>query len=117
MTEITITLPDKLAAQIGGADFWLPTMIELSMVGFRSPATARASAEVINFLSTNPSPQEVFDCFLSDELQARLDYLLDLNGEGETDETERLELDEWMKFDHITIMLKARAAKLIKQNG
>ena len=114
MTEITITLPDKLAAQIGGADFWLPTMIELSMVGFCSPSTAQASAELIKFLSINPSSQEVLDYFVSDELQTRLDYLLDLNGEGEITESGREELKEWRKFNHITTMLKINAAKLTK---
>lgn len=117
MTEITIALPDKLAAQIGGANLWLPTIIELSMVGFRSPATAQASAETIKFLSTNPMPQDVLNRYLSDELQERLDYLLDLNGEGEINETERQELSEWMKFDHITIMLKANAGKIIRRNS
>jgi hypothetical protein len=111
MTEITITLPDKLAAQIGGANLWLSTIIELSMIGFRSPSTARASAEVINFLSKNPLPQNVLDYFLSDELQARLDYLLDLNGEGEINQTEREELKEWRKFNHIIAMLKINVAK------
>ena len=114
MTEITITLPDKLAAQIGGANLWLPTMIELSMVGFRSPSTAQASAEVIKFLSNNPLPQDVLDYFISDELQERLDYLLDLNGEGEIDEEQRQELKEWRKFNHIATMLKIKAVKQTK---
>lgn len=111
MTEVTINLPDKLAARIGVAgNVWLPTIIELSMIGFRASATARASAEIVNFLSANPSPQEVSGFYISDELQERLDYLLDMNREGEIEESEQYELDEWMKFDHITIMLKAQAA-------
>ncbi len=114
MMEVTVNLPDKLAARIGASGVWLPTIIELSSVGFRTPATARASAETINFLSANPSPHEVLDFFISDELQKRLDYLLEKNGEVKIEEDERLELDEWVKFDHITTMLKVQAAKLLK---
>ena len=115
MMEITINISDKLAAQIGGANIWLSTIIELSLVGFRHPSTNRASAETIKFLSTNPLPHEVLSFYIADEQQKRLDYLLDLNREGKIRETERQELDEWMKLDHITILLKAQAGKLVKQ--
>ncbi len=117
MIEVKVNLSDKLAARIGGANLWLTTIIELSAVGFRYPSTARASAEVINFLSANPTPHEVLQFYVSDELQQRLDYLLELNSESEIEESQLQELDEWMKFDHISILLKAQAGKIVKQNG
>jgi hypothetical protein len=87
------------------------------MDDFQFPSTRGASAELIEFLSRKPSPKEVFDYYISDKHQKRLDNLLDLNGEGEITESQERELDEWMKFDHISIMLKIRAAKLSKQNA
>ena len=36
---------------------------------------------VTDFLATEPSPQEIIGFFLPEDLQARLDYLLDKNGE------------------------------------
>lgn len=117
MTEITIQMSDKLAAQIGGANAWLQTIIELSVVGFKMPATARCSAEISKFLSTNPTPHEVLGFYISDEMQRRLDLLLELNREAETTVDEQQELDEWMKIEHIAIMLKAAAGKLLKNKA
>jgi hypothetical protein len=114
MTEITLNVPDKFASQFQAASLWFPTIFELNIVGFKTPVAA-ASAEVIQFLMRNPSPQEVLDYYISDEWQERISNLLDMNREGEAGEQEQAELDEWMKFDHISIMLKTQAAKLIQR--
>ena len=115
MTEITLELPNSLADKIKPLGVWMPTIIELSLVGFRYPMTAGASSDLIRFLSRNPTPQEVLNYNISDELQERVGYLLDLNREDEISEQERQELDEWMKFDHIAILLSAQAGKLVKE--
>jgi hypothetical protein len=114
MTEITLNVPDKFASQFQAASLWFPTIFELSIVGFGTPVAA-ASAEVIRFLNQNPTPQEVLDYYISNEMQKRLDDLLDMNAEGEASEVEQNELDEWMKFNRITTRLKTQAAKLLKQ--
>lgn len=89
---------------------WLSSIIELSLIGFKTLASATA-AEVIEFLSKNPSPQEVLGYQVSDAAQKRLQRLLTLNERGLLSEAEQLELDELQQLEHVIIMLKARIAK------
>ncbi len=111
MAEITINVPERLVNQVKATGVWFPNIMELGLSGFRTK-TAEAVSDLVSFLEKSPSPQEVLDFYISDELQERLNYLLDVNREGEIEEIEKRELGEWIKFDHITIMLKAQAGNL-----
>ena len=117
MTEMTIEVRDSLAPQIQSFGGWISTIIELAAANFKMSAPQKASAELIDFLSNNPLPSEVMNYFLSETLQKRLEFLLDLNGEGKISEAEEKELDEWERIEHIAIMLKAQAGKQLKQNS
>ena len=116
MTEMTIEVRDSLAPQIQSFGIWLSTLIELTMTNFKHLKPIEAKAELIEFLSRNPSSHEVLNYSLSTEYQERLDYLLDLNGEDEIAEREKEELSEWITFNHICILLAAAAAKELKRN-
>ena len=109
MVQMTMQVPDELANRLQPMRTWLPTLIELSLIGFKTLATATAT-EVIEFLSQNPPPQEVLDYHVSDAAQTRLRRLLSLNENGLLSESEQLELDELQRLEHVIIMLKARIA-------
>jgi hypothetical protein len=109
MVQLTMQVPEELARRIQPMSAWLPTVIELSLIGFKTLATAVA-AEVIEYLSKNPSSQGVLDYHVSDSAQARLQRLLALNEAGLLTGTEQLELDELQRLEHVIIMLKARIA-------
>jgi hypothetical protein len=110
MIDMTLTVPDELAERLEPIGPWLPTVIELGLLGFRTRAAA-AVTEVVGFLATNPSPNEVLKFHLSDEAQMRLRGLLALNSEGLLSEEERRELDELAQLEHVIIMMKARIAR------
>ena len=55
MVQLTMQVPDELARRIQPIGSWLPTVIELSLIGFKTLAAATA-AETIQFLSKNPDP-------------------------------------------------------------
>src|SRR5438132_10165859 len=107
---MTMQVPDELAKRIQPMSAWLPTIIELGLIGLKTAATATA-AEVVEFLSKNPSRREVLEYHASDEAQARLRRLLSLNEAGLLSETEERELDELQRIDHIITMLKARTSR------
>jgi hypothetical protein len=107
MIQMTMQVPDELAKRIQPISNWLPTIIELSLIGFKTLATTAAS-ELIAFLVQNPTSQELFDYHVSNEAQTRLRRLLTLNEAGMLSEMEQLELDELQQLEHIVIMLKAR---------
>lgn len=109
MIQMTMQVSDDLARRIEPIGSWLPTIIELSLVGFKTVAIATAT-EVIQFLAQNPTPQEVVDYHISEQAQARLQRLLVLNESGILSEDEQLELDELERLEHVVVMLKAQVA-------
>ena len=114
MVQLTMQVPDELAKRIQPIRSWLPTILELSLVGFRTLATETAT-ETIQFLLTNPSPQEVLNYHASERAQQRLQRWLALNEAGLLGETEQLELDELQRIEHTLIMLKAHLARQLQQ--
>lgn len=111
MVQMTMDVSEELAKRLQPIRSWLPTVLELGMIGFKTLATQTAS-EVIAFLSTNPSSEEVLNYHASERAQVRMRQLLRLNQAGELGVEEQSELDELQKIEHILIMLKARVGKL-----
>ena len=64
MVQLTMQVPDELARRIQPIGSWLPTVIELSLIGFKTLAAATA-AETIQFLSKNPDPRYLATMFLN----------------------------------------------------
>ena len=115
MVQMTVQLSDELAERCKSVGPWLSTIIELSLAGFRTPASATAS-EVIDFLFSNPSPGELIDFHVSESAQLRLRRLLALNEAGTLSDSEQAELDELQRLEHIIIMLKTRSQKQAVRN-
>jgi hypothetical protein len=107
MTAITIEVPDDLARRLAPISTWLPTVLELGLVGFRTPAIQTAS-EIIALLATGPSVESVLGFHVSDRAQERLRRLLALEAGGQLSVDEHAELDELQRIEHIMIMLKGR---------
>ena len=76
---------------------------------------ASVQDEVLNFLLTSPSPQQIINFHASDTAQERLRYLLEANRNGTLTEAEAAELDEASQMNHFVTMLKAKAHQ--KLNG
>jgi hypothetical protein len=114
MVELTMQLPDQLAARVQPLRHWLPTVLELILVGFKTPATQTAS-EVIEFLATEPTPHSVLAYHVSARAQQRQERLLTLNAAGMLNQDEQRELNELEQIEHIVVMLKAQAVERIQQ--
>ncbi|MBI4770799.1 MAG: hypothetical protein HY784_10430 [Chloroflexi bacterium] len=110
MTEITVQVPDRLANRLQPMAPWLPAVLELSMIGFRTPA-AQTAAEVIQFLVSGPAETDVAKYHVSDRAQGRVRRLLALNAAGALSSEEQTELDEIEQIEHVLVLLKARANK------
>lgn len=115
MVQMTMQVSEELAKRIRPLGPWLPTALELSLIGFKTKATAVAT-EVIEFLASSPNPQDILSFHLSKQAQARLRRLLALNEAGLLGEDENLELDELERIEHVMIMLKAQVAKQMRQS-
>ena len=105
----TFTLPDDLAERVAPYERWLPAILEISLLGLKTPAHV-AAAELVTFLSSNPSPQAVRGYRLSGPLQARVEALLEGNRQGTLSQKETDELDEFMALEHVVRLLKIESA-------
>ena len=114
MIQMTMQVSEELAARLRPIGTWLPTVLELSLVGCQTRATATAT-EVIQFLSNEPTPQEVLDYHVSERAQGRLQRLVALNAAGILGDDEQRELDEMQCIEHIIIMIKAQLAGQVQQ--
>jgi len=73
--------------------------------------------EVLNFLVSTPTPQQIIDFHLSERLQQRLSYLLHENKVRRLTDAENAELDEYSSLNHFMSLLKIKAqTKLAEQN-
>ena len=109
MTIMSMEVSEELAEQLRPIGSWLPTIVELGLVGFTTVAAAVAT-EVVQFLSQNPSPQELLNFHVSPRAQEQLRRLMALNEAGLLSPEEQRELDELEQLEHIIIMLKAQVA-------
>jgi hypothetical protein len=114
MVQMTMEVPEELAERLRPLGSWLPTVLELGLLGCQTSAAATAT-EVIQFLSRGPTPQDVFDYHASERAQVRLRRLLALNAAGLLGEAEELELDELQRIEHVVILLKAQVARQLQQ--
>jgi hypothetical protein len=114
MVQMTMDVPEELAEQLRPLGSWLPTVLQLGLAGFQTLAAATAT-EVIQFLSQEPTPQDVLDYHVSERAQTRLQRLLALNAAGLLGEEEQLELDELQRIEHLVILLKAQVAGQLQQ--
>lgn len=72
-------------------------------------APIRAINDVIaDFLACRPSDEEVLSYFMPPNMQDRVHFLLDLNGEDELTAVEAEELDELARADDFVSLLKAK---------
>ena len=127
MAELTIQVPDELAQRLEPFRDRLPELLTRAvetilpstsssdlLPSVANPTDAPiAYAEVLDFLITRPTPQNIVAFKISPEAQERIRTLLDKNREGTLTETEAAELDLYEQLEHMMILLKAKAHALI----
>ena len=108
MVEMTMQVPNNLAPKLRRMNKWLPTVLELSLAGFKTPA-AQTVSELVGFLSNGPTPKQVASYKVSERSQKRLRRLLALNQSSLLSEEEQAELEETERLEHFVTMLKIQA--------
>ena len=127
MAELTIQVPDELAQRLQPLQNRLPELLKWLVesipngdrkdrVGsvFNTTTPPPAYAEVLDFLISRPTPEEIAKFKVSEEAQTRLREVLEKNRQGILDETEVAELDLYEQCDRLMALLKAKARVRIK---
>jgi len=65
--------------------------------------------EILDFLATAPSSEQLLAFQPSEDLKQRSHYLFEQNRQGRLSAEERGELDEFLRMNHFVNMLKIRA--------
>ncbi|KOR34970.1 hypothetical protein H6G72_13000 [Planktothricoides sp. FACHB-1370] len=105
MPQITIEIPEKLAAKITQMGDRLPELLTLSLDQPALPA--HIYRYILDFLASNPTPEQIAAFSPTPEMQERLRLLLNRSHAGELTDAEQRELDEYENIEHLVIMLKA----------
>jgi hypothetical protein len=71
-------------------------------------ATIRTVDVITDFLASNPSPDALIAYHLPADLQARVDELVEHNGEGQLTFEEQQELYDFMRADEMMSLLKVK---------
>lgn len=71
--------------------------------------TPNSLDEVLDFLLSQPTPEQIIQLRASVEAQSRLRYLLDGNRNNTLNDEERAELESHIQMDNLISRLKARA--------
>jgi hypothetical protein len=105
MAVITLEIPDELADQVAQLHDRLPELLTLSL---QQPAVPAATYRyILDFLVSNPSPEQIAAFGPTPEMQARLRTLLARSRDGQLTPTETRELDEYARIEHLMVMIKA----------
>lgn len=67
--------------------------------------------EILDFLSSTPTPEAILAFRPSPALQGRASELLERNRLGTLSDEDRAELDEFQRMNHFMSMLKIRASE------
>ncbi len=110
MAQITLEIPDEFLEQLeatgNNPTDWLcqrlPDFLRDSLT-----FPAHLYRYILDFIASNPTPQQISDFRPPEEMQERLKILLDRHRSGNLTSLEKTELDEYERIEHIVIMMKA----------
>jgi DNA-binding LytR/AlgR family response regulator len=122
MATITLELPEELAVRLDPLRDRLPELLSqlLDAASAEKKLTLSGTAmthpvflELIDFLSTRPTANQVLAHKVSSAVQERLEELLDKNREDGLTAAEEEEMDAYRLVNHVMILLKARARPVV----
>jgi len=105
MPTVTVEVPDELTARLNQVGERLPELLALSL---EQPAVpARLYRDILNFLASNPAPEQIVAFRPAPEIIERVRTLLAREASGEITSAEKEELDEFEQIEHLMVMVKA----------
>jgi len=105
MTTITIEVPDELSKQLYQVRDRLPELLALSLQ--QPPLPARVYRYILDFLASQPTPEQIAAFGPTPEMTERLETLLAREKGGDITPAEKTELDEYERIEHLVVMIKA----------
>lgn len=116
--EVTFNLPDDVVAQLHPFEDKLPQILELGLRELNAITQVGFSgiAEVLEFLASLPSPEDIIALRPSETLQAQITMLLEKNRTVGLTNTEEQLWQGYQYLEHLVRMAKARALLKLKES-
>lgn len=114
--KITLDISEELATQLQSIEEPLPKVLELGVrkVIDRSQIKFEGVAEVLEFFTQLPTPEEIIALQASESLQNRVRELLDKNRTVGLTEAEQVEWSQYEYVEHLVRIAKAKALAKLK---
>ena len=113
MVQITIEVPEALAERLAAVHERLPEVLAHGLETL-SPLPNEVYRALLDFLTSNPSPEAVLNFKPTPQMQARISTLLEKNRVAQLTPAESAELDEYERINRFVRKLKIRALKDLK---
>lgn len=119
--QITLNLSDELVSRLNAIEDKLPQVIELGLreLNANPQAGFNGIAEVLEFLATLPTPEEIIALRPSETLQTQINYLLEKRRDSRLTDAEAQMWEQYQYIEHLIRKAKAKAylkLKTQKQN-
>ncbi|MDZ7290270.1 MAG: hypothetical protein ONB44_08335 [candidate division KSB1 bacterium] len=110
--EITLNVPEELAARLHPFKDQLSRIFELGLREFNAAAQTgfEGAAEVFETLAGLPTPEEILALRPSEALQARISRLLEKNRTEGLTPAEEEEWEHYQYLEHLVRLAKAKAS-------
>lgn len=105
MAILTIEVPDDLMEELAPIHDQLPELLDQCLQP--SDFTAQVYHHILDFLTSQPTPEQVAAFRPTQEMQDRLKYLLSRSDEGDISPEEVQELDAYEQIEHLMVLLKS----------
>ncbi len=117
MTQITLNLPDDLISRLSSVKEQIPHIIELGLreLNATSQIGFKGSAEILEFLASLPTSEEIIALRPNNILQQQINTLLEKNRLGQLTALEEKQWEQYQYLEHLVRMAKAKAFLKLKQ--
>ncbi|MDY7004097.1 MAG: hypothetical protein SWX82_09060 [Cyanobacteriota bacterium] len=117
MPQITLNIPDELISRLHYFEKELPQILELGMRELNASSTEglKGFANLLEFLVSLPSPEDIIDLRPSENLQSQIDILLEKNRTTELTNEEKKQWEQYQYLEHLVRIAKAKAYLKLKQ--
>lgn len=107
MAVLTIEIPDDLMEQLSPIRDQLPELLRRCLHPLALPA--QVYRYVLNFLTSEPTPEQIASFRPTEEMQARLRLLVEKERDRSLTAEEQQELSEYERIEHLIVLFKAAA--------
>jgi hypothetical protein len=119
MAQLTIEIPDTLLPKLEPLRSQLPGLLSQWVIAAQTSRQhsmqPTAYQEVLSFLVSQPTLQDILSFKVSDSAQMRLRELLNCHREDGLSEDEAIELNGYEQLDQLMQLLKAQAYSAVQQ--